>query len=60
MLGAIIGDVAGSIYEFENHRSKAFPLFGPDTGFTDDTVCTVALADALVRNADPRGFSLTR
>ena len=53
MLGAIIGDIVGSIYEFENHRSKAFPFFGPNTDFTDDTVCTVALADALVRDADP-------
>ena len=53
MLGAIIGDIVGSIYEFENHCSKTFPLFGPGVDFTDDTVCTVALADALLRNADP-------
>ena len=53
MLGAIIGDIVGSIYEFENHRSKTFPLFGQHVDFTDDTVCTVALADALLRNADP-------
>jgi len=53
MLGAIIGDIVGSIYEFQNHRSKAFPFFGPEADFTDDTVCTVALADALLRNADP-------
>jgi ADP-ribosylglycohydrolase len=52
MLGAIIGDIVGSIYEFENHRSKTFPLFGQRVDFTDDTVCTVALADALLRNAD--------
>ena len=53
MLGAIVGDIVGSIYEFENHRSKTFPLFGQNVDFTDDTVCTVALADALLRNADP-------
>jgi ADP-ribosyl-[dinitrogen reductase] hydrolase len=53
MLGAIIGDIVGSIYEFENHRSKTFPLFGSNVDFTDDTVCTVALADALLRHADP-------
>ena len=53
ILGAIIGDIVGSIYEFDNHRSKVFPLFGSNAEFTDDTVCTVALADALVRNADP-------
>jgi len=53
MLGAIIGDIVGSIYEFQNHRSKAFPLFGAEADFTDDTVCTVALADALLRDAEP-------
>lgn len=53
MLGAIVGDIVGSIYEFDNHRSKDFPLFGPGADFTDDTVCTVALADAVLRRADP-------
>ncbi len=53
MLGAIVGDIVGSIYEWNNHRSKDFPLFGPDCDFTDDTVCTVALADALLRDTDP-------
>jgi ADP-ribosyl-[dinitrogen reductase] hydrolase len=53
MLGAIIGDIAGSIYEFNNHRSKDFELFGPGADFTDDTVCTVAVADALLNNSDP-------
>jgi ADP-ribosylglycohydrolase len=45
MLGAIVGDIVGSIYEFNNHRSKDFPFFGPRCCFTDDTVLTVALAD---------------
>lgn len=53
MLGAIVGDIVGSIYEFNNHRSKNFPFFGEKNFFTDDTVCTVALADALLRGADP-------
>lgn len=55
MLGAVIGDIIGSVYEFKNHRSKTFePLFHPEARFTDDTVCTVAIADALVRGADPQ------
>ena len=48
MLEAIIGDIVGSIYEFENHRSKEFPLFKDDSGFTDDSVLICATAAALV------------
>lgn len=49
MLGAVIGDVVGSVYEFNNDRRKNFgPLFHPEAFFTDDTVGTVAVADALV------------
>jgi ADP-ribosylglycohydrolase len=55
MLGTVIGDIIGSVYEFKNHRSKNFdPLFHPQARFTDDTVCTVAIADALVRGTDPQ------
>ncbi len=53
MLGAVIGDIVGSIYEFNNHRSKDFEFFGSDTDFTDDTVCTIAVADALLSSSDP-------
>lgn len=53
MLGAIIGDIAGSIYEFNNHRAKDFEFFGPGADFTDDTVCTIAVADALLNDRDP-------
>ncbi|MCL4720629.1 MAG: ADP-ribosylglycohydrolase family protein [Gammaproteobacteria bacterium] len=53
MLGALIGDIVGSIYEWDNHRSKDFPLFGPGCDYTDDSVCTVALADALLTGAEP-------
>ena len=53
LLGAIIGDIVGSIYEFNNRRSKEFPFFGPDADFTDDTVCTIAVADALLHGIDP-------
>ena len=56
MLGAIIGDIAGSVYEFNNYRAKDFqPFFHPKAFFTDDTVCTVAVADALVNGKDPAG-----
>ncbi|MCA6586761.1 MAG: ADP-ribosylglycohydrolase family protein [Pseudanabaena sp. M051S1SP1A06QC] len=48
MLGAIVGDIVGSIYEFNNHRSKDFPLFSGGCDFTDDTVLTVAVADCLM------------
>ena len=56
MLGAIIGDIVGSVYEFNNYRAKDFtPFFHPKAFFTDDTVCTVAVADALVNDKDPAG-----
>ena len=48
MFGAIIGDVAGSIYEFNNCRHRGMPLFMPESHFTDDTVCTVAVMDWLL------------
>ena len=53
MLGAIVGDIVGSIYEFNNHRSKEFEFFGEGVDFTDDTVCTIAIADALLNDRDP-------
>ena len=54
MLGAIIGDIVGSVYEFNNYRAKDFtPFFHPKAFFTDDTVCTIAVADALVYGKDP-------
>jgi len=54
MLGSIIGDVAGSVYEFNNYRAKDFaPFFHPKAAFTDDTVCTVAIADALIHGKCP-------
>ncbi len=48
MLGAIAGDIIGSVYEHRNIKSKEFPLFSPYCRFTDDTVLTVALADAIL------------
>lgn len=48
MLGAIAGDIIGSVYEFENIKTTKFPLFRKDCFFTDDTVLTVALADSIL------------
>lgn len=48
MLGAIIGDIAGSRFEFNNTKSKDFELLDKKCHFTDDTVMTVAVADALM------------
>ncbi|UOP05728.1 ADP-ribosylglycohydrolase family protein [Conchiformibius kuhniae] len=45
MLGAAIGDVVGSRFEFANYRATDFALFTDKSGFTDDTVCTVAVAE---------------
>lgn len=52
MLGAIIGDIAGSDYEFDNTYDYDFPLFTADSDFTDDTVCTIAVADAICKGLD--------
>ena len=46
MKGAIIGDIVGSVYEWHNIKTKDFPLFSDKSFFTDDTVCTVAVASA--------------
>lgn len=48
MLGAIIGDIVGSIYEFSNIRTKDFNLFSTRCFFTDDTVMTFAIFKALL------------
>ena len=50
MTGAIIGDIVGSRFEFNNHLSTDFELFAKDCSFTDDTICTIAIADALLRD----------
>ena len=52
MIGAIIGDIVGSIYEHNNIKAKEFPFFGDGCRFTDDTVCTVAVADCLINDGD--------
>jgi ADP-ribosylglycohydrolase len=52
MLGAIAGDIIGSVYEWHNIKTIDFELFSPGCRFTDDTVLTVALADAILSGAD--------
>jgi type I restriction enzyme M protein len=47
MWSAIIGDIIGSTFEVENHRSPFFEFYRKDARFTDDTVCTCAVADIL-------------
>lgn len=48
MLGAILGDIIGSRFEFDNRRTKDFTLFHDACFFTDDSVMTLAVADALL------------
>ena len=52
MLGAIIGDIVGSRWEFNPTNNYNFELFSDENGFTDDTICTVAVADALLEGRD--------
>lgn len=52
MIGAISGDVIGSVHEGGPPMAKDFPLFGPGSTFTDDTVLTVAVADAVSHGTD--------
>ena len=52
MLGAIVGDMVGSIYEAKPIKTKDFRLFGKGVTFTDDTICTVAIADSLLAGGD--------
>ncbi|MGZ5468889.1 MAG: ADP-ribosylglycohydrolase family protein [Candidatus Aminicenantales bacterium] len=54
MIGAIAGDIIGSVYEFGRTKSKDFPLFGPTSAYTDDSVLTVAVARAIMTDGDYR------
>ncbi|MEK9690151.1 MAG: hypothetical protein VW276_11060 [Burkholderiaceae bacterium] len=54
MLGTIIGDIICAAYIFSGYKNKTFtPLFHPKSRFTDDTICTVGIAQALLDNGDP-------
>lgn len=48
MIGAIIGDIVGSVYEWNNIKTKEFPFFQDKCFFTDDTVMTIAVAQGLM------------
>jgi ADP-ribosylglycohydrolase len=50
MIGAIAGDIIGSVYEWNRIKTKRFELFSPDCHFTDDSVLTIALADAILND----------
>lgn len=52
MIGAIAGDIIGSVYEWHNIKTTDFPLFDPLCAFTDDTVLTIAVADAILSGAE--------
>ena len=56
MYGAILGDIIGSPYEFDRgNKTKYFPLFIEESKFTDDSVMTIAITEALLKageNAD--------
>lgn len=51
MIGAIIGDIVGSVYEWNNIKTKDFLLFSPACFFTDDTVMTLAVAEGLMNGS---------
>ena len=53
MIGAIIGDIVGSRFEFNSKNIEpGFTLFTKDCNYTDDTICTMAIADALMNHKD--------
>ena len=52
MLGAIVGDTVGSIYEFNNTKDYNFEMFSPRSGYTDDSIMTMAVAFWLLK--DPK------
>ncbi|WP_288520484.1 ADP-ribosylglycohydrolase family protein [uncultured Brachyspira sp.] len=56
MLGAITGDIIGSIYEFNNIKTKNFNLFTDKNYFTDDTVMSFAVAEALMNGSKSEDF----
>ena len=52
MIGAIVGDIVGSVHEHAGTKTTEFPLFTKWSRFTDDTVLTIATADALLGDGD--------
>jgi ADP-ribosylglycohydrolase len=56
MLGAIIGDIIGSVYEFNNIKTTNFPLFSDKSKLTDDSVMTLAVAEALIEGGKAENY----
>src|SRR5690554_100107 len=52
IIGAVIGDVIGSVFEWNNIKKTDFDLFNPKCDFTDDTVLTIAVADCMLNKKD--------
>jgi ADP-ribosylglycohydrolase len=52
IIGAVIGDVIGSVFEWNNTKTTDFDLFNPKCDFTDDTVLTIAVADSILNKKD--------
>ena len=52
MIGALVGDIVGSVYEWHNIKTKEFPFFSEKCFFTDDSILTVALADSILHDID--------
>lgn len=52
IIGAVIGDVIGSVFEWNNVKTTDFNLYNPKCDFTDDTVLTIAVADCLINKKD--------
>ena len=50
MWGAVIGDIAGSRFEWNRIKTKDFEFFGPECGYTDDSVCSAAVAEILLES----------
>lgn len=59
VIGAIVGDIVGSIYEFNNHRSKEFSIFGRGCFATDDSIMTLAVAKALMDSGGGKPSTLS-
>ena len=60
MLGAIIGDIVGSVYEFDNTKRTDFPFFSQRSTFTDDSIMTVAVAEWLLTDNEHGHDSLEK
>lgn len=50
IIGAVIGDIIGAVYEWDNVKSTDFELLSESSFFTDDMILTIAIADAILHN----------